>query len=258
MRILFLDETNTELTKISNFFIYGGIFFPAEIAHNLHLKIVELRNKAGFKPRDQFKFDTHSRPSSIPIDAFNQAKDKLINLCIDSKVLFIVYIVHHGIARKHSLKTKIEWASNEIINQFDSILRLEKDCGLVIFDKLPFKGEFRYINNLFNDGITTSTSQNAPHVPTNILGYSMSTSGASHFNSATDIILGAFRYCVNAEDSSGAAKKLFPKILNLLYGQIGKDGKKAVGEYGLLIRPRRNMLYSSEYDKLLKKLKSFL
>lgn len=258
MQILFLDETNVIQTKINNFFIYGGIFFSAEQAAILHKRIIEIREKADYKAGDLLKFDTHTRPPHVSAHLFNTAKEELINACIENKVLFIVYIVHHNIAQRHSLETKIQWASNELINQFDIILKQQKDYGVVIFDKLPFKAEFRYISKLFNSGITTATTQKTPHIPTNILSYSMSTAGASHFDSATDVVLGAFRYCVNAESTSKAAKKLFPMILKLIYGHIGKDGKKTVGEYGLLIRPHLHLAYKPEYDTLISKLKAFL
>jgi len=257
MYILLLDETNVESTKINNFFIYGGIFLPLEIVPVLHNKIIEIRKKAGFQPTDFLKFETHSKPPSVISAAFSQAKDELINACIDNKVLFITYIVHHNIAKKHTLEKKIQWASNEIIAQFDLFLQIQHDKGFVIFDSLPFKGSFRYIANLFNVGITTATS-NTPHIPINIVSYSMSTTGASHLVSATDIILGAFRYCVNVSEESVQAKKMFPNILKLMYGNVDKEGEKNVIDYGLLIRPHRNVAYQKEYGELVSKLNSFL
>lgn len=257
MHILLLDETNAEHTKINNFFIYGGIFFPLETASLLHKKIVEIREKAGFKPTDLFKFETHSRPSTVSMVVFNQAKDDLIKTCIDNNVLFIVYIVHHKIAQGHSLQRKIEWASDEIINEFDIFLKTQKDYGIVMFDRLPFKGEFQHIANLFKVGITTATIK-TPRIPTSILGYSISTAGASHFASATDIILGAFRYCVNVAENSTVAKKMFPSVLKLMYGLIDSKGEKNVIEFGLLVRPYRNLAYQKEYKELIAKLNSFL
>lgn len=258
MYILLLDETNAEHTEINNFFIYGGTFFPLEIAPVLHKQIIKIREEAGYSPKNIFKFETHSRPSTVSVPAFNQAKDNLINFCIDKQVLFIVYIVHHKIAQRHSLQKKIEWASNEIINEFDIFLRTQNDYGIVMFDRLPFKGEFQHIANLFNIGITTATSNVMPHIPTNIVGYSISTAGASHFNSATDIILGAFRYCVNIAATSTLAKKMFPNVLKLMYGSIDAKGVKNVVDYGLLIRPYRNIAYKTEYNALISKLDSFL
>jgi len=258
MYTLFLDETNSQYTKINNFFIYGGIFFPLDIAHLLHKKIIEIREKAGFKPNDLFKFETHSRPSSVSETAFAQAKDNLINTCIENRVLFIVYIVHHKIALRHSLQKRIEWASDEIINEFDCFLKTQKDYGTVVFDRLPFKGEFQHIVKIFNSGITTATLNNAPHIPTNIVGYFISAAGASHFASATDIILGAFRYCVNIAGNSMVAKKMFPNVLKLMYGYIDSKGNKNVSDLGLLIRPYNNLAYQKEYKELTDKLNSFL
>lgn len=258
MQILLLDETNVDRTKASNFFIYGGVFCSLDIVPQLHVKIEKIRAETGFKNVDLFKFDTNTRPAKVSSSKFNQAKEMLLDECIDKKVSFIAYIVHHKIAHKHSLKKKIEWSSSEIIDKFNQFLLQRKEYGIVVFDKLPFRGDCAYIRKLFTQGITTATSRNFYHVPRNILGYNMTTSGASHLNSLADIVLGSFRYCVNSREDNRVARKLFPKIMQLMHGSEDEKGNKNIRNAGLLVMPHNPFVYFGDYKKLLTKLKTFL
>jgi len=254
MYALLLDETNKERTETSRFFLYGGVFFHLDTASALHREMKTIRERAGFKETDLFKFQTHSRPKSVSKDKFNQAKEKVLSLCEKHKVLFIAYMVSHNVAYSQSLQKKIEWASKEIIYQFNEYLARHKEKGIVIFDNLPFKGGVKYLRELFCKGITTATTRNNPQIPKNIVGYSISTIGASHLNSIMDIILGSFRYCVNANRINNIVKKLLPKVRNLMYGIEDRNGNKYVREFGLLLRPHLNLFYEDEDKEILSRL----
>ena len=114
MYLLFLDETNLEHTDISQYFIFGGVFFSCEDAKSIDEDIKKIREEAGFKDKDIFKFETHSKPDYIKQDVFNKAKESVLELCCSHNVQFIAYLAHHGVGKNIKLNTKIDWASSVV------------------------------------------------------------------------------------------------------------------------------------------------
>src|SRR3990172_5775641 len=104
MYILLTDETNQKPSQKAKFFIYGGVFFKADLLPDLSLEIESIRSRYGYKQGDEFKFDVKSKPDYVTSENCRQAKREAIHLCITSGVRFTVYIVHHGIAKNKSIE----------------------------------------------------------------------------------------------------------------------------------------------------------
>lgn len=253
MYLLLLDETNSQKSKENQFFVYGGVFFDLNILENLHVSLHKIRQKAGYERIDELKFDTNTRPKHVTPEAFNKAKSDILDICSEYRVRFIAYVVHHELARKHPLEQKIAWASNEVIVEFNILLQKEKTTSVCLFDNLPFPNDIRFMKGLFQEGLTTSTAK-TPQIAKRTLMYGTTGSGMSYINSIPDIILGSFRYCVNASKETDAFNAILPKVHKLFHRWTGSSEENVL-EYGLLLRPLNNKFYQGATNILLSKLK---
>jgi hypothetical protein len=77
--------------------------------------------------------------------------------------------------------------------------------------------------------------------------------------SVADVLLGAFRYCVNEPDNEEAGKVMFPTLLSMMWKRK-RNGKVEVDECGLVFRPQniREAKHRAEYDALAERLKGYL
>jgi hypothetical protein len=86
-----------------------------------------------------------------------------------------------------------------------------------------------------------------------IVLYASSCDGASHAASAADIVLGAFRYCVNERTRLEVPATLLPK-LGLMMWHRREGNVLYVRDLGLHFRPREvmNPDYQRDYDELVR------
>ena len=129
--------------------------------------------------------------------------------------------------------------------------------GYAVLDKIPVEHPYRYlkekfqVGNTFPDGSTIRLDR--------VLGFGHAVDGSSHMCSVSDILLGAFRYCVNEADNKDAGKAMFPVLMSMMWkGQ--RDGKTTVGDYGLCFRPAtvKEAKHQAEYDALATRLQGYL
>ncbi len=83
--------------------------------------------------------------------------------------------------------------------------------------------------------------------------------GTSHATSAIDIVLGAFRYCVNERERDIAPRRIFPLVADMMWHR--RVGNRVdIHEYGLLLRPKNieSLEYLLEYDQLTQHLSDLL
>jgi hypothetical protein len=76
MYLLLTDETNKEESVEIRFFIYGGLFVPANKAVQIHNEIEAARKSFGYQQADLLKFDTNI-PLPVLVPAAGVAVDKL-------------------------------------------------------------------------------------------------------------------------------------------------------------------------------------
>ncbi|HEV3243872.1 MAG TPA: hypothetical protein VGZ31_05620 [Chthoniobacterales bacterium] len=250
MHCLLTDETNTEPSERGKFFIYGGLFFPFAKFDDLDAGIAAIRKKAGYERGDSFKFDTNFRPAHVSVEASTQAKKELVQLCLDSGCKFIALVILHKIIDRQHPEHKYLWAANEVIGRFNRFLAEEaKDTGIVLIDTLPLKQQWQFLTEKFVKGLPLHTG-GCTSLP-RIRLYASTCLNASYLGSAIDVVLGSFRYCINAPSNRQRAAEMMRRVLQLMWHS--RAGNRIfVREKGLILRPEKIIVdsYRKEYDQL--------
>lgn len=252
MYILLADETNRRPTADCKFFVYGGLLLPIAKLSELHSGVELIRKETGYQPGDILKFDTRERPAHVAVEKATEAKQKVVSLCIDLGCRFIAHVILHDIIKNQDPDQHILWAADSVIGRFHKYLdNVAGDDGIVVVDNLPVKGQFQYLSDKFGRGL---------HLPdgtdkalSRIKLFAASCVGASHANSAMDIVLGSFRYCINNPKNLDAAKDMMGAVMTLMWhDRIGDD--LYIVNRGLIPRPRIQDIqvdtYKEEYKRL--------
>jgi hypothetical protein len=257
MYVLMTDETNLNPGAKSRFFIYGGLVFPVDTLSALDALVAGIRSRHGFSPADQFKFSTHTRPPQVTIDEWSTAKEEVILGCLQLGVTFIAYLILHDIARNRTRDELVGFGLNTILHLFGIKFLDEHDAdGMVIVDRLPLGQDYDFLRTKFRDGLTIEPSGAQINLP-RIKLYASTCDGASHASSAVDIVLGAFRYCVNRTGDTPVPQRLFPYLARMMWHRKAGD-TRYIRDYGLALRPRSVLRpeYRSEYDALVQRFAS--
>lgn len=248
MYLLIADETNQQCSVDAQFFVYGALFFPIEKLPNIDEGIRNIRNKFGYRSNDVFKFDTRSRPDHISIPQCTEAKSAILDLCREMDCKFIVHVILHEIMRHQPFDVKCYWAADYVFGRFNTFLTNEtRDCGICIIDTLSTQDQYKYLTDKFSVGLTIQPSGRV--VPlSKIKMFGTSSLGACNANSAMDIVLGSFRYCINNPRNPQAAKTMMGKVMDLLWHKKSGDTIYAL-DRGLSIRPKINQINNPEYKQ---------
>lgn len=251
MYLILTDETNQKPSKDCKFFVYGGLFFPIETLRKLDEEISSIREEAGYLVSDLLKFDTKSRPPHVSSENATEAKNKVIEACIKADCKFIVHVILHDVLKKQELKQYILWAADYVIGRFNYFLEhTVNDFGLCIIDNLPQDIQYRYLSDKFQKGLITKDKNVRL---SRIKLFAATCVGAGHINSAVDIVLGSFRYCINNPKNIEAASKMMSNVISLMWHE--RDGETIhVHGKGLIIRPELSSLplqFKKEYDDLI-------
>ena len=232
MDVLFADETNTEPSRDVEFFIYGGLVLSGEQVEEVHAGIRQIRADLGLSHREPLKFS--GRPRRITAAEHRDAKGAVIAMLGDVGARFIAYCVHHDIAKGVSVGQRNEYALNTLLWGFHRLLRLEDEHGLAILDQL--RPQERYIvSRLNSEGLEMIDGRMVP-LP-RLSGIATAHVEWSHCLSACDVLLGAFRYCVNKPEHD-ASREMFPRVIPLLWHRADATGRRFVRDYGLILRPK--------------------
>jgi len=259
MRILLADETNRRPGRDAKFFVYGGLVLTTEALSRLHAEIEVIRRTAGYRAGDELKFDTRSRPSYVPIEAATEAKRQVIESAKRVGSVFIAHVILHDIIVNQDADQQVQWAADYVIGRFNQYLAEEKEDGICVVDNLPNRAEFRYLSQKFAHGLTLDTGT---HISLDRIKLFASTCvGASHANSVMDIVLGAFRYCMNNPRNPEAAREMFGSVASMMWGRRVGDAIQVRGR-GLILRPQianiRFERYRREYEALIEHLGNLL
>jgi hypothetical protein len=258
MYVLFTDETNCQPSKQVKFFITGGLFFPAKVFSALDSGIKQIRCEHGYLPTDSFKFDTRARPPHVKHNHATEAKAQVVSLCSKLGCRFIAVVIHHSVLTKQK-GGKFLWPFDALIAKFEYFLRGENEHGLCVVDNLPIDGgQWKYLSERFTKGLYLAPRKK--YMPlSRIRLFAATCNNASHISSATDIVLGAFRYCVNDPKNADLAKEMLRNVAQMMHHEK-IDGKRRVREMGLLLRPMKVDIpeYQQDYDLLLDNLSQLL
>ena len=260
MYLLLTDETNTKPSSDAKFFIYGGICFPIDHLINLNIEIAKIREDSGYRPGDEFKFNTVSRPERVSVEKFAEAKNKVIDLCRQNGVKFIVYVILHDIIKRRDPNESVIWAADYVIGRFNYFLQKNNENGICIVDNLPVKKQFKYLSEKFQFGLDLP-DEDRKVLLDKIHFFGATCINASHINSAMDIVLGAFRYCINNPKNPDAASVMMKKVVSMMWHRK-IDGVPNYEGYGFICKPSRDRIscrrYKIEYDQLVAHIKSLL
>lgn len=250
---LFLgDETNRTQSQRSRFFLYGALFVPLETVDELDERIAEIRRDVPLRETDALKFDTRSRPEDVSIDAYTAAKSAVIDACVETGVQFAAYAILHDIAKGRP-DDLLPYALNSLLYVFDSKYLNEKiSSGLCVVDR--FDGEHDILREKHQRGVYVEEKDEWVSLP-RIKLYGATCDGASHLSSAVDIVLGAFRYCVNEVEKTEVPRQLLPRVAYMMYHRK-IAGVRHLRDHGLVLRPQavRVDTYREEYEALVERL----
>lgn len=260
MYLLVTDETNRTATENIRFLVYGGLIVPFNQISAMDDTIRQIRATAGYRNTDEFKFDTRSRPDHVAIAASTEAKRATINLCRDLGCKFIAHIIHHNVIQNQNTSEQIHKAADYVIGRFHIYLIANNSDGICLMDNLPDRTEFSYMTNKFQTGLTLQNNEVVLLHRIKLFGSTCI--GASHVNSAMDIVLGSFRYCINQPQNLNAAQEMLGSVVQLMWSGRNQDGTITIGDKGLILRPKLESIYSksirAEYDELLARLNGLL
>lgn len=255
MYLLLSDETNKAPSKVARFFVYGGLILRIDQLSKLHNGIEAIRADKGYRAGDVLKFDTRSRPDHVGVKEATEAKKAVIQACRDIDAVFIAYMILHEIIKNQDPHQQIQWAADHVFSRYNIYLSGQNSNGICIIDNLPERGEFKFLSEKFQQGLSFSDGSKVKL--DRIKLFASSCVAASHAMSAMDIVLGSFRYCVNSPQNINAAADIFSEVVELMWHQ--KDGDDYdVLEKGLILRPIFDHIrvkeYRNEYKVLLQRL----
>lgn len=257
--LMLTDETNMQPSANAEFFIYGGIFFPISTLSLLNDRIQEIRDEAGYRPGDTFKFDTRAKPSYVSRDQVNHAKSQVLDACQEFGVQFIAHLILHQIVSSQPQDQRVLWAVDYVIARFNRFLAQGEHQGICVVDNLPARSQWSYFSERYANGLELPGGRRV--ALDRIQLFAATTIGASHANSIMDIVLGSFRYCVNNPQNEGVARDVFPRVVDLMWHRTEGDTRH-VRDYGLILRPRIEDIrcgnYRSRYESLIERMYSMM
>jgi len=255
--LLLCDETNKEPSEKGRFFIYGGLFVPISAIKPLNEIVEEIRLKYGYRPGDLFKFSPKTKPEQVTPESFRLAKQDVLDRCSQLGLACVFSLTHHEVAKNRPVDELIGWGANTVFGAFNEYLSGRKATGIAITDRLPFVKEFDFLRSKFQIGLSFPNGRTKRL--SNILIFASSCEGASNLLSVNDIMLGAFRYCINERDKTIAPREIMGRLIKLIWRFEG-NGKIYLNEFGLRFRPKEVVLdaYRKEYQDIEEHLKALI
>jgi hypothetical protein len=255
MYLMYGDEADhTQGAK--DFVVCGAIFIDAERAKALHDAVDRARRDADFALIDSLKSGTNTRPKDCTPQAHTNLKNRVLELAQEHGVIFVGYVCSHSIARgadgatqQKRQETAVQWGFNELLKTFNDFLAYEQTFGLVSLDRRTPDIQFTYMQKKFRVGLEYPLST---RLLDRIISYSLTCDGCSHLASVADIVLGAFRYCVNEPNNEAAGGRMYPLVSSLMW----KRHRRLVG---LLLKPEKGSThYAHQYGALVARLEKYL
>jgi hypothetical protein len=232
--ILYCDESNLE-ERSGDFFVYGGLVVDAGAALSLTQAVERIRRYFGVPNDVVLKFNPC--PDQLNYQQFSALKQALIEAALGHGCIFFASMILHDIAT--SADDARRNCINTICYHFDCYLSRQGDHGLVLIDRFDDRQIDAHLREKFSTGITWADSKEHTRLE-RIVGYHYSAIGQSHLASVIDIVLGSFRYAINAHTRKDvgrlkSAAKLLPLLAPLFFRERD-DGK--VSELSLMFSPK--------------------
>lgn len=225
MKFIYCDETNMEM-RDGDFLIYGGLTVGADQFLALSTAIWEIREKYSVARDEKLKFNPG--PKHLTHQQFINLKSELIAAAVEYNCEFLVYHVLHDLVKGTDLARRN--GINEICLNFSYLLKSEDTCGLILLDRFNDAGNKieGHLSEKFSIGLKGLPYTDEFRLE-RVVGLHYSAIGQSHLPSLADIIIGSYRFALNAHcrnkpemhKSAGlilqALKPLFPTSSDATY-----------------------------------------
>lgn len=258
MFLMFGDEADAEQVKGKQFFVYGAVFIPTNTIAALHTEVEKARRSAGFADNDSLKSASRSRPKHISSDVHRQLKADVMKAALEiGNVRFCAQVTLHELARNQKHDDLVLFGANTILGKFNAFLEENRSVGYCLLDRIPVENPYRYLREKFQTGLTFPDGKTIRL--SRILGLAHTVDGSSHMCSIADVVLGAFRYCVNEPENEEAGKAMFPTLMRMMWKRE-QGGRAYVNDCGLVFRPAniREEKHRAEYEGLQARLQNYL
>lgn len=219
-----IDESNFSPTPIVRFYVTGALVVPLDLLHDLNEGVEGIRRTAGFRPEDDFKWDTRSRPPHVSEEAHRHAKSEVIDTFPGYGAVFLPALTSHFVAAKKSVQTRVEWGANMAVRMWEQYLEAKGERGACLLDRRPAGNDGAYLRSLFARRPGDPPGRDFSLKRTLVLGYTMA--GASHLSSVLDVVLGGFCYAVNERRAAHkvVASSLLKRITRGMWLDRQPDG----------------------------------
>jgi hypothetical protein len=234
MHLFYCDETNLSSGE-NTFFIYGGAAISSDAAKDLHDAVEAIRQESGLDPDVLLKFNP--RPASLGHNDFAALKQRVIEAAVATNCTLLVSVILHDIAISPDEARRKE--INRVVYHFDCLLNRRDDQGLVLVDRFNDSQIDGHLREKFSIGVR-GLPYTDPMRLDHILGYHYSAIGQCHFSSVVDIVLGSFRFAVNAHASEDTHRlPTARRLLGLTSPLFLRSGQEeTVDEISLFFSPR--------------------
>lgn len=251
MHLLYCDESNLE-DKENDFFVYGGIVVEGGAALSLSKAVDKIRSDTGVPTDFCLKFNPG--PPELNHSQFVALKQAVIEAAVEHQCTFLTSLILHNIAKSPDEARRN--AINTICYHFHCYLVHQNSHGLVLIDRFEDKKIDGHLREKFSIGLTGMPYSNQMRLD-RIIGFHYSAIGQSNFGSVIDIVLGSFRFAVNAftrEDPGKlqTARNLLTLLAPLFYSEpvVGH-----ISELSLFFSPK--VVYSGKYRAMYEDLRDF-
>ncbi len=201
-------------------------------------------------PRD-FILKFNPGPPNFRHDQFIQVKQAIIETAVTHGCVFLTSMILHNVATSPDEARRNE--INRLCLHFQYCLKIAGDFGLVLIDQFDDKKIDSHLREKFLIGATK-----LPYPPhevrfTQILGFHYAAIGQSHFGSLVDIVLGSFRFAINAF-TRGQTGQLATaaKMLGMISPMFYRLPNGKVSELSLFFSPKiiKTQTYLKKYSDL--------
>lgn len=250
MYLLYCDESNLE-EKENDFFVYGGIVIDGARAQSLSSSIDSIRLKYNV-PQD-FILKFNPGPSHLSHKEFIDLKKEIMSAAIGHGCTFLSSMILHNVSTCAAEARLNE--INRICYHYDCYLNRPNSHGLVLIDRFDDKQIDSHLREKFSVGIM-GLPYSKQYRLERIVGFHYSAIGQSHFGSVIDIVLGSFRFAINAftrgedkqsEEKLNTAKILLTQLAPLF---LREGAGNYVSEISLFLSPKsvRVQRYRKRYE----------
>lgn len=226
--------------------MYGGLVVDGLQALLLSKDIDRIRTEARIPRNANLKFNP--RPEHLTHQEFSGLKQRVIEAAAARGCKFFAAMILHDIA------TSPDDARRNCINticfHFDCYLARPRDHGLVLIDRFDDAQIDAHLREKFSIGLR-GMPYSAELRLERIVGYHYSAIGQSHIPSILDIVLGSFRFAVNAHTGGDVQRQQSATtLLGLLSPLFWREVGDRVSEISLIFSPKvvKAQRYREKYE----------